>query len=452
MPRRIPGYFWTLFIYMAQPFSVVLTLPPQPWSIGKKLLFRTSFLFFVLFIFLNANEILPLSNPFYDFYIQPFHFFVPWAGKHILHLSYEITSFSNGSLDTTFDYLMLLLMTVLTLLGTLIWTLADRRRSDYKVLYYWLTVLIRYYCVYSMFSYGLSKVYKLQFGFPSPGSLVQPLGTYSPMHLAWSFFGYSRPYSYFMGLAEVVTGVLLLYKRTTRLGAILLLVVMTNVMAVNYFYDVCLKIVSTMLVVMALFLLLQDRRRLINFFFLNRATEPECEWKPQFHKRWINISLVFKYGLTIAILWNINAAAISLLDGYSDRRPKSSLYGIFNVQTFVKNRETLPPLLTDTTRWRRLVINETGEASYVSVRGMNDSAKSYILKQDPMAGKITIYRATDTTRKFHFDYAFIGEDILRLQGLWKGDSVSVILKRYDLSDLLLVNRGFHWINEAPFQR
>jgi len=436
---------------MDYPYS--LTQPVQPWSFGKKALFRTCFLFFVLFIFLSANEILPLSNPFYDFYIRPFHVFIPWIGLHILHLPYPITNFPQGSLDTTFDYVMLLFIVVMALFGSILWTFIDRRSRDYKVLYYWLTVLIRYYCAYSMFSYGLSKVYKLQFGFPSPNSLIQPLGAYSPMHLAWSFFGYSRGYSYFMGLAEVISGLLLLYRRTTRLGAILLLVVMGNVMAVNYFYDVCLKTLSSILVGMSIFLLLQERRRLIDFFFRNRPTAPESEWRPRFQKKWVNLSLtVFKYGLTLAILWNINAAAISLLKGYSDHRQKSSFYGIFNVQTFVKNRDTLAPLLTDTMRWRRLVINEVGDGAFASVKGMNDSARSYVFKLDSPAARITMYRSADTTRKYNFNYAFVGKDSLRLQGQWKGDSVSILLKKYDINDFILVNRGYHWINEMPFQR
>jgi hypothetical protein len=162
--------------------------------------------------------------------------------------------------------------------------------------------------------------------------------------------------------------------------------------------------------------------------------------------------IVFKYGLTLAILWDINAAAISLLKGYSDHRPKSAFHGIFNVLTFVKNRDTLAPLLTDTMRWRRLVVNEVGDAAFASVKGMNDSARSYVFKLESPAARIAMYRSADTTRKYYFNYAFIGKDSLQLQGQWKGDSVSIILKKYDLNDFILVNRGYHWINEAPFQR
>src|ERR1039458_10512050 len=50
--------------------------------------------------------------------------------------------------------------------------------------------------------------------------------------------------------------------------------VMSNVLMLNFCYDVPRKIYSTHLVLMALFLLLPDVRRLIDFFIRNRRTEP----------------------------------------------------------------------------------------------------------------------------------------------------------------------------------
>jgi len=55
---------------------------------------------------------------------------------------------------------------------------------------------------------------------------------------------------------------------------------MLNVVFINYCFDVCVKIVSSGLVLMALFLLWQERRRLIDFFFRNRPVVAENEWAP----------------------------------------------------------------------------------------------------------------------------------------------------------------------------
>jgi len=438
---------------MPQPLPA--SLVTTSWSSAQKIAFRACFLFFIQYILFGSNEIVPETNPIYEIYIQPFYKMIPWIGQHILHLSYPITSFPNGgSSDTTFDYVLLLFSTVVTAAGVVIWTIADRRRTHYRRLYYWFTLILRYYCAYTMFIFGLSKAYKLQFPFPSPGSLIEPLGAYSPMHLVWSFFGYSGPYTRITGWAEIISGILLLYRRTTRLGVLFFLVVMFNVTAVNFFYDVCLKTTSAVLLTMGLFLLAPELKKLIQFFILNKPVAASDEWTPSFRKRWINISLIlFKFALTIGILINANRVIVDQAKSFADDRPVSGFHGIYNVQSFVRNKDTLSPLLTDTIRWRRLIFNDLSPyAFYASIRQMNDSAKGFSVRPDTLAGKIAFYRSSDTTTKYYFDYTFIGRDSLYLHGKWKGDSLSIILKKYERDNFLLINRGFHWINEVPYQR
>ncbi|MBS1564098.1 MAG: hypothetical protein JST39_06900, partial [Bacteroidetes bacterium] len=41
---------------------------------------------------------------------------------------------------------------------------------------------------------------------------------------------------------------------------------------------------------------------------------------------------------------------------------------------------------------------------------------------------------------------------LVLSGVLLKDSVEVVMKRVDLNRFRLVNRGFHWVNETPFNR
>ena len=41
-------------------------------------------------------------------------------------------------------------------------------------------------------------------------------------------------------------------------------------------------------------------------------------------------------------------------------------------------------------------------------------------------------------------------DALRLEGELDGSSITVELKARDPNDFTLLSRGFHWINEEPF--
>lgn len=426
---------------------------PTRWSFGNKLAFLFFFLFFVLYIFFNPNGVLPFSQELFEYYIDPFHQLIPWIAKHILHLSYDITVFTNGSGDTTYDFVVVLFIFVVSLSGAVIWALLDRKRNSYRQLYYWLTVVVRYYAAFTMLTYGLVKVFKLQFPFPDPWRLLQPYGESSPMGLAWTYMGYSEGYNYFTGGAEVLGGVLLLFRRTTTLGAIVTLAVMGNVMAMNYSFDIPVKLLSTMMVIMALFLMAKDFDRLYNFFILNKPAPPSHLTPPKIRKKALRISLrVFKFLLIgYFVVMGIYDYA-SALNQYGDQAPKAPLWGVYNVETFVRNNDTIEPLQSDTTRWKQMIVGGYRGFPRSHIKGMNDTLKSYVFRPDTATKKIIMFPRADSSVKNQFAYYFPDKDHLEMRGSWKGDSLYVRLKVYDLNKFLLVNRGYHWINEYPFNR
>jgi hypothetical protein len=59
---------------------------------------------------------------------------------------------------------------------------------------------------------------------------------------------------------------------------------------------------------------------------------------------------------------------------------------------------------------------------------------------------------TGQSRKNYFSYSQPDSKQLVMQRLLETDSLVVRLRRIDESSFLLVNRGFHWINEIPFNR
>jgi hypothetical protein len=44
------------------------------------------------------------------------------------------------------------------------------------------------------------------------------------------------------------------------------------------------------------------------------------------------------------------------------------------------------------------------------------------------------------------------ENHLEVEGRVGAENIAVELERVDTSNMLLMTRGFHWINEAPFNR
>lgn len=408
----------------------------RPWPPVQKWMFRFALIFFLLYVFLGFMP---------QYYIQPMHRLIVWVAAHVLHLTEPITVFTNGSGDTRYDYLVVLVYFVSAVFGAVVWSVINRGPCNYDGLYYWLTVVLRFYVGMMMISYGAMKIVKLQFPYPDARRLLQPYGNSSPMGLAWTFMGFSKGYNYFTGSAECICGILLLFRKTTTLGAVIALTVTANIMAINYCFDVPVKLLSTILVVMVLFLLGKDARRIINFFFLNRVAAPSNIKPMRFKARWKNITLVtIKYLLIAFIVLTTTFSCIRGAAMYGEYARKPSLNGLYIVETFVRNRDTLA---TNTVSWRKLVI----DTEYSNIYMMNDSTKNYDFKIDSIAKKVTFYRYDDKADVV-LNYNLSKQGLLTLEGKMLDDSVKIKLKKYDYKNFLLMGRGFHWINEYPLNR
>jgi hypothetical protein len=177
-----------------------------------------------------------------------------------------------GSGDTTMSYLLLLDWFVLALLMATVWTVLVRRVPRRDASIDLLRSFLRYVLAFAMLQYGLSKVSldRNQFAELAQWRLDKTWGDSSPMGLVWGFMGASRPYTIFAGLGEVVAAVLLIWRHTALLGAIVAIGVMTNVVMLNYCYDVPVKIYSTHLLVMGVLILVPDAWRLLAMLMWNR--------------------------------------------------------------------------------------------------------------------------------------------------------------------------------------
>lgn len=426
-----------------------MNTPEQlPWSLPKKILFRFAFLYFLLFIAFVNNGCFPFWNYITQYSDIVLHKAIPWIGKHILHLSYDITTFTNGSGDTTYDYVLLGCIALTAVIGTLVWSAADRKNNSYPRLYYWLITGIRYYLALTLISYGLVKVFKLQFPAPGLFRLTETYGESSPMGLAWTFLGFSKGYNVFMGIAEL-SGILLLFRRTMTIGAIIALMTTANVMAINYFYDVPVKIVSTSLVVMCVTLLLNDFSTLLKFFFTSEPVTLHIIPAPEVNNQWIRRGkTAFKWLLIVLVLGygTYDMAETDAL--YGDNAPKNKLYGIYTLDKIVQHTDSLAVLQTDSLHWKQLIVEAV---DYARIRFVNDSSSRFWITTDTVLKTLELKQRNDTTEKYTFNYRLPANNKLILSGRYKKDSVSIEFSKtkVDVHQFPLMNRGFHWINEYP---
>jgi hypothetical protein len=103
--------------------------------------------------------------------------------------------------------------------------------------------------------------------------------------------------------------------------------------------------------------------------------------------------------------------------------------------------------LTDATRWRRWIFEY---ADYISIQLMDGSRSDYGLRVGQR--RLTLTKLDDPTWRLSFTYKEAQPGLLALDGIMDGRKARLTLRREDESSYWLVSRGFHWINETPFNR
>jgi hypothetical protein len=152
----------------------------------------------------------------------------------------------------------------------------------------------------------------------------------------------------------VIAGLLLLFRRTTTLGALLVVAIMTNIFMLNVSYDVPVKIGSAHILLLALVLLAPDLRRLLNFFVLNRETQP-VDLAPNLS----NVTL-HRLGLALKAIFIASALLYLSIDTYSTyqqhiaQREKLPVPpdGWYNMTSVKRDGQAVPALSPDELRWK----------------------------------------------------------------------------------------------------
>src|SRR6185437_4466925 len=220
-------------------------------------------------------------------FISPlWHVVVPWFGHHVLHLHSALSFDQNGSGDTSYEYTLVLCELLLAAFATLVWSLLDRKRPHYRRLHAWIQLPVRLLLAAMMFSYGVDKIFLLQFGRLSLADLIRPFGELSPPTLMWRFMAASSVYTIFAGAVETLGGILLLIPQTVTLGALVVIGAMTNVVLMDLSYDIGVKLLSAHFAFLALFLIADRLKPLLGWLVFNRPVQP-ISCFPLARRKWL---------------------------------------------------------------------------------------------------------------------------------------------------------------------
>ncbi len=430
--------------------SLPATTPVERQGALRRGLFRFGFCYWILFCIPIIGVPIPgVENP--AVLARWWGALMVWVGRNVFGITREIPLEQTGSGDTTSDWLSLFSFAVIALLLALVWSLADRRSISHPRAKELLRVLLRYALAFTMLGYGVIKLFRGQFPEPGVGRLLERYGDSSPMGLLWAFMGYSGPYIIFTGAAETLGACLLFFRRTTALGALVLSVVLTNVVMLNFCYDVPVKINSTHYLIMAIVLLLPDLQRLADLLIFHRPTVPRRQ-ALELPRRWMRIARVLaKYGLIASTLvMNVVGAR----ESSASMAPQTWYDGYWDVEQMTRNGADVPALMTDTTRWKRIKTESFQGKSWLRWHNLDGSmGPLYTLVVDDDKHTMTLTAAEPKAPDVS-PLLITRPDAahLRLSGRIGKDAVTVSLQRFEPGKMLLLSRGFHWVNEVPFNR
>jgi len=423
-------------------------------STMKKIFFRFFFIYFILSTAIwQIFELLPGLNFIASFINDAFVPLVTFCNDYLFHVKDKLNIDGGGSGDTSYAWAYFYTSILLAVLGTIIWTVLERKPKDYQKLDWILRNLLRYYIVIIAFLYGTIKLYASQMPEPNLSELATPLGDFLPMRFSWMFFGYSSPYQIFSGVMEMIVALLLLYRRTIPMGVLLAFGVFLNVFILNLCFDIPVKLFSMQMVICCVYLILVDAKHYFNFLLRNQATSKLTSYDFSFTKKYLKISRIVFKTLIILIF-----GVFSLYETWTWKTEftKSKIQepinpGVYYVKSFKKNNTDIPVSLTDDKTWKDFIFQDDGEGSVqtsdtILIQNYNRGYFSYTVKPKE---KLLVFAKPWDKKKvvFELQYKITGPKTLQLFGKIKKDSVVFNLEKADRK-FQLAEKQFHWISES----
>jgi len=89
---------------------------------------------------------------------------------------------------------------------------------------------------------------------------------------------------------------------------------------------------------------------------------------------------------------------------------------------------------------------------YARITTMTDGKDWWRLQVDTGRRTARFTSSRDSADISSFQYNEPDKEHVQLNGIFHGDSLQITLKRIDLNSFTLMSRGFHWINEYPYNQ
>ena len=407
------------------------------WKTWQKIIFRVLFLFllfftieYVYFSFAMAIGVKFISNGEIEGYLSILHKPLFWLDTHLYHIGYNPKKNGDFGPDFAFGDVLYISVFIFCLLAASIWSWLDRKRSSYNKLYYWFRVYLRYAVAIVMLGYGMDKLIPVQMIYPNANTLLGKFGDQSHFDVLWNFIGSSPGYQIFTGLCEITASLLLLFRRSSVFGCLFMCTILTNVVALNIFYNVSVKTFSSLLLVCILFLLAPFFQRLVQLFFYEQKVslaEKHYHFQSRTTRRLLNLSGALL--IALLILGNLSGNFTRYRKNIAGRGQ------IYEVTSFV-TKDTLQANIADTLNWKRFVLmggrSDTTNYAIIYYNNINNEYEHgdwYYYIKDTIKKTFTIREISGPIiHHYSFTYNPEAKDSLTFTGKFKGYDVKINMK------------------------
>ena len=339
--------------------------------------------------------------------------------------------------DSSSMYILVMLLFIGALLISLLvwrirkWPLYRGRvlRFFYRLFFCYLALLL--------LKYGVDKIFKNQFYLPEPNTLYTPMGMASRGLLFWSSMGTSHFYNFFLGSFEAVAAIFILIKRTRLLGLLISSGVLLNVIAINFGFDISVKLYSLFLFFLTIYLLVPYFSRLYQLLLLRKAVPVISSYVTNNLAGNTFLSAFLKWLITGLIFLEAFYPFIKTKNFNGDLAKRPYLHGVYEVKRAIAETDTL---LLVNSPVKRFFIHKMGHMIF---QDQSDAMQDYKLDYD---NKSSTFILTDYgLHKTILSYSYQpGDSILILQYFKNGKEFQLEGKAIDWKKLPAVQKGFHW--------
>jgi hypothetical protein len=340
------------------------------WTGGQKIAFRIAFIFFIAISIPNSAE-------WYDTVIH-----IDWTRLNYRDL-YDIARFGSGinvfgnSLfgSTLLGWANWVITLIAAIIGGLIWTFIVRarktERKEYSTLYYWLRVVVRYRAGIGIIGFGFTKLLPVQMPYPGLGLLNTNFGDMTTQKIFWLSVGIVPWYQVFAGVVECLAGTLLFFRKTTTVGAILLIGALGDITYVNLAYDGGVHVYASYFVLLSAFLLVDDVPKLYNLLIRERYTVPTPFYPPS--PRWLKVTRAGLKSLTIFLFLGV-LFYLQLVNFLYDPYKQPAVAGVrtlrgnYAVTEFRVNNKIVPYSPLDSVGWHEVEFENWSSLSFTQNR------------------------------------------------------------------------------------